>query len=624
MPVLSSDFSTNSLSGAVVVQGNLANINLGRINLFSLEGNKTFYVKLRSGSPTGPVVGITTPIVIPDRSSVISGTANVGVVSEISGNIVSYTVRTANVIGNVILNWQIPNSDNVNRLEFIANTGTVLISNNSGLFTVQIAADKSLIDETGERFQVQIKANSGIVYTDAVIIQDTSKTLTLNSVTSNVNVAIENNIVRFAVNTYNANGTVLYYSTIGSLTNQELNSSNVGSFTPIGISNTTYIDLKLANIIVEPRNFKLQIRTDSTTGNIIYTSSNVLAVLSPPNITVTGTYTAAAVDNFTSYGFTGPGTLTVVSARSSGVPVNYLVVAGGGGGGGININYTSQNAGGAGGVVTGSANLYTGNSFAAIIGAGGASGTQGPGLDSNFATMGGNTILSSSLFSSNIIAVGGGTGRYSVGFDNDAGKGGSGGGGHWPNASFPASENLAYGSPFIGSPNPAINAGAWGVAGPQGYPGGLGGGGGGAGGSSPGNLAVSPGPYSDGRGGIGISFNTSPVFGTPGPGPGRWFAGGGGNRVPVGNPPQNVQGGAGGGGPSWIPDPTGAGLGSNSGYSPRNYQGAGGNVNTGGGGGSGSTGIQPGFNTGGWGGTGGSGIVIIKIQTSGTDIPYTP
>jgi hypothetical protein len=94
--------------------------------------------------------------------------------------------------------------------------------------------------------------------------------------------------------------------------------------------------------------------------------------------------------------------------------------------------------------------------------------------------------------------------------------------------------------------------------------------------------------------------------------------------VPTGNPPENVQGGAGGGGPSWVRDPTGAGLGSNSGYSPRNYQGAGGNVNTGGGGGSGSTGLEPSVGQGGFGGTGGSGIVIIKIKTSGTDIPYTP
>jgi hypothetical protein len=56
------------------------------------------------------------------------------------------------------------------------------------------------------------------------------------------------------------------------------------------------------------------------------------------------------------------------------------------------------------------------------------------------------------------------------------------------------------------------------------------------------------------------------------------------------------------------------------------YAGARGNVNTGGGGGSGSAGGSPppAVDTGGWGGAGGSGIVIIKVYTGSSDIPYTP
>ena len=97
----------------------------------------------------------------------------------------------------------------------------------------------------------------------------------------------------------------------------------------------------------------------------------------------------------------------------------------------------------------------------------------------------------------------------------------------------------------------------------------------------------------EGPGGVGSPINTTffgptaPSYGTPGPAPGRYFAGGGGaHSTPGRGYPTNGTGGAGGGGAGGIP------------------AGVAGTINTGGGGGSGAP----------TGAAGGSGIVVIRYK----------
>jgi len=625
MTLLASNFTANNLGGTVTVSGGIANIFYGGINYTALEGTKTYYVKLRKTSNTGPILGVSSPILIPDRTSIISLAANVSSISELAPNIVTWTVVTANVNGTVVLPWEtLANTGTVDNSDFIANVGTVSITNNTGTFTTQIAADQSLVSEVGESFRVRLKgATTGaqvgnVIYSttvaNAVVIFDTSKTPTIVSAIPNVLVTSDYAIVSYTIITTNANATPIYYSTTGSLpVATELLGANTGSFTPTDDSNLSYLTVRFGNVTSEPRNFKLQFRTDGPTGNIRYTTANVFVFSAPIQLSATGTYLTLTAGDFTSVGFTGPGSATVVSAPTTGKALSYLVVGAGGGGGSVNYGFLSEQAGGGGGVLLGNLNVFVGNTFSTTIGAGGVAGQHGSAYTMPQAGAGSTSTLSSPSFTS-VAALGGGT--SSGGTTNYATGGGQGPG------------QNAFGSP-----------GTYGVAGPQGYPGGQmappgqntgGGGGGGAGGSG----GTYPNPITpsgaDGRGGVGIGFDTAPSFGTPGPNPlQRYFGGGGGQGTNAYNNPgssldtvnltghPSVLGGAGGGGPSaaWytVSDNSinASGRGQN------------GNVNTGGGGGGWAYGYPGGVNLGSPGGSGGAGIIILKYKTGNSAFIYS-
>lgn len=281
-----------------------------------------------------------------------------------------------------------------------------------------------------------------------------------------------------------------------------------------------------------------------------FLSNNNKATLGPQPLSATG---GTIIDDagFRIHVFTSPGSFVVSSLGSSDGTVEYLVVAGGGSGGTASVTGRYGGGGGAGGFRTATGFPITVTTYPITVGGGGA--PQG----------------SPSIFST-ITSAGGGrgadgpTGNPAVGI-----PGGSGGGG----------QNNVGGT---GNTPP--------VSPPQGNPGGntnvIGGsaGGGGAGAAGP------SGPAPADPGGIGSPVTWVPVsYGTPGPAPGRYFAGGGaaGATPSVGT----TSGGAGGGGPSVWPGTNNPGT-----------------TNTGGGGaggqGPGGTPVV--------GGTGGSGIVIIR------------
>lgn len=254
--------------------------------------------------------------------------------------------------------------------------------------------------------------------------------------------------------------------------------------------------------------------------------------------------------------FTSTGPLTVNTA----VPdVEYLVVAGGGGGGG---GYQGG-GGGAGGFRTGTGFPVT-TPLTITVGGGGAfvSPTQIP-------TNGNDSIFST------ITSTGGGRGGYEKSSPSylfgPANTGGSGGGGVHGGGVPGAAGNTPPTTPPQGNP------GGNGFT-PSPFAGGGGGGAGGAGGNSPGPVG--------GNGGVGSPITWLPAsYGTPGPAPGRYFAGGGAG---ITRPGSAGTAGAGGGGAAGAPGTPGT-------------------INTGGGGGASS---NPGGNS--TSGNGGSGIVIIR------------
>jgi len=338
-----------------------------------------------------------------------------------------------------------------------------------------------------------------------------------------------------------------------------------------GVANNSLIGTNRASITL--------VYVDSTKGWIYQDESNVADLQQALFISATGG-TVLTNGNFKTHVFTGDGCFVVSTlGNPAGGPsnVDYLVVAGGAGGGG-----TIGGGGGAGGYRTtfpspgcnaGSFPISS-TTYPITVGSGGSCATSG----------------SNSIFST-ITSTGGGAGSSGSGGT----PGGSGGGGGYAGGSG-GTGNTPPVSPSQG------NNGGTGQGGAEPSGNNVGGGGGGIA-ASGGN--ATPGNQTAGSGGIGSPISptffgpTSPSYGTPGPAPGRYFAGGGGggarNQQLGGGGVSAAAGGSGGGG---------AGA-------PGNANGTNGTANTGGGGGGAGFTIGAG---GGSGSLGGKGIVVIRYK----------
>jgi len=277
-----------------------------------------------------------------------------------------------------------------------------------------------------------------------------------------------------------------------------------------------------------------------------------------PFISATGG-TILTCGDYKTHVFTGPGTFEVTNAGkpTGSNSVEYLVVAGGGAGnvgaggaGGYRQNYPSP-------ATTGLP--VTLQSYPITVGAG--------------AIQCGSVCISASgnpsIFSTITSTAGGGGGHRNLG----GAPGGSGGG-----AGYYGPKSGGTGNTPPVSPSQGNNGGTSPAVQMSPFDGSGGGGASAIGGSQPGGAGGNGSPIADAFFGP-----TAPSYGTPGPAPGRWFAGGAGGATCAGG----GAGGAGGGGPA-VPSTGG----------PANS----GTTNTGGGGAR--------YN----GGNGGSGIVVIRYK----------
>jgi hypothetical protein len=308
-------------------------------------------------------------------------------------------------------------------------------------------------------------------------------------------------------------------------------------------------------------------------------------------ITATGG-TILTCGDFKTHVFTGPGTFTVCSVGNpaGSNSVEYVVVAAGGGGGGF-----AGGGGGAGGFRQNFPSPTTAGlpvsvqGYPITVGSGGAGSGTGPNIGPQQSNQ---TSGNPSIFST-ITSTGGG--KAATNNSNSptpvpggvgASPGGSGGGGS--RSTSPTNNGTGNSPPT--SPSQGNNGGL-GYEGPP-YAGGGGGGAGAVGENA---------PSSGGAGGVGSPIATtlfgptSPSYGTPGPAPGRYFAGGGGGGI--NGPGAGGAGGSGGGGAGSNTIPVAGGAGT---------------VNTGGGGGSGGNTSTSPCTSG--GGAGGSGIVLIRYK----------
>jgi hypothetical protein len=340
-----------------------------------------------------------------------------------------------------------------------------------------------------------------------------------------------------------------------------------------GVANNSLISTNRASVVL--------VYADVTRGWEFTTESNV-AELVVKFITATGG-TILTDGNFKTHVFTGDGCFAVSQLGNPlGGPsnVDYLVVAGGGSGGGGFPSGGNPGGGGAGGYRTtfpspgcnaGSFPISA-TTYPITVGGGGAA---APAAVSSPAGNSGNP----SIFSTITSTGGGGGGAPSGSPVGGNGKTGGSGGGAGYNAATGGAGNTPPTSPSQGNNGGASIPGGF-------YPYGAGGGGG-AGAVGSGHVPAGSGP-----GGVGSPIATTffgptaPSYGTPGPAPGRYFAGGGGGGSIS---PLSTAGGTGGAG--------GGGTGGT---------GTAATINTGGGGGGSSLADT--------GAAGGSGIVVIRYK----------
>lgn len=466
-----------------------------------------------------------------------------------------------------------------------------------------------------------------------------SRVSRVSNITANVSTLLPFKLVSFSIETINAaNGEVFYFST----NNQPavaFTTGNTGSFTVNG--NVGSVTLSLTTSAIDNNIFDLQVRRNSSSGAILRQGGNVLVDIPPPYLEATGG-TIINEGGYRLHVFTTSAdfTVTTLSGNVQRDTVDYLVVAGGGGSGAqhygnspIQPGWDSRRGsggGGAGGLLTGNMLISVSQTYNVVVGGGGAGGVRyqnsSPTTTNPLAVMigsPGSPGANSSIFG--LVSFGGGGGachKPSIALQpvNDQAlatvgePGGSGGG-------------AGAVSPDSASPtSPGVQSGGAGTPG-QGFPGGnhapprqvlLGAGGGGAGAAGGAVLVTgtySPGWFMGGSGGVGRAIPwVPPAYGTGGPTPGRWFAGGGAGGGTYRNPPftavwSPVSAGAGGGGRGrWNRHPLQAGPGP-----INNSVGEAGNVNTGGGAGGSGEYLQDGINSVTVpGGAGGSGIVIIR------------
>ena len=280
--VSSADFSNNSLTGAFNIVGvgqttGIATVTRTIATDLLTEGNETFNLVIRTNSTSGTVVATSSTVTVVDIVSSYAIGVSTETVNE--GGSVTFTINTLNVGYGTTLYYS--TSGTVSSDDFSNNslTGSFVVNNNTATVTRTIANDVNT--EGNETFNLVVRTTSS-----SGTVVATSSTITVldvvpeYSVTPSTNSVNEGSSVVFTVTTVGiANATVLYWttlSTLGSISASDFNDAAAsGSFTINNNTGTITRTLASDRFTEGPGQFKLQIRTASTSGTIVATSNEV-------------------------------------------------------------------------------------------------------------------------------------------------------------------------------------------------------------------------------------------------------------------------------------------------------------------------------------------------------------
>ena len=281
------DFSNNSLTGSFSIIGTGATTGVATVtrtiaNDVNTEGNETFTFVVRTTSSSGTVVATSSTITVVDLVPSYSVTPSTNSVNE--GGSVNFTINTLNVGAGATLYYSTGGSMEAADFSNNSLTGSFSIIGTgatTGVATVTRTITNDVNTEGNETFNLVVRTTSS-----SGTVVATSSTITVldvvpeYSVTPSTNSVNEGSSVVFTVTTVGiANATVLYWttlSTLGAISASDFNDAAAsGSFTINNNTGTITRTLASDRFTEGPGQFKLQIRTASTSGTIVATSNEV-------------------------------------------------------------------------------------------------------------------------------------------------------------------------------------------------------------------------------------------------------------------------------------------------------------------------------------------------------------
>ena len=282
------DFGDGSLTGSFNIVGTGSTTGVATITRsiaadIVAENQETFRLQIREGSTSGTVVATSPLVTVNNVTSYYTIAPSAASVSE--GSSVSFTVNTASVNTSQPLYYSTGGSASAADFTNNSLTGSFsLVSTGSttGIGTIVRAIATDFNAESGENFNIAVRTGSisgSIVATSSnVIIGDVTPTINITESATSVD---EGGSVTFTISGSNIPDGNYYYTIYeeeGTIASTDFNPANLnGSFSVS--NNSGSITITIAEDITSegPDRFRIQIRRDSVSGNIIATS-NAIAV----------------------------------------------------------------------------------------------------------------------------------------------------------------------------------------------------------------------------------------------------------------------------------------------------------------------------------------------------------
>lgn len=270
----SSDFSSGLTAGSFSLTNNTGSFSITLLLDGSSETNDVFYVAIRTGSISGPIVLSSGNITI--NNPTFSITPNTSSFNE--GSSVTFNVATTNITNGTLLYYSL--SGSVIASDFTSNSlvGSVPINNNAGSFSLTGVSDATTEGNESFSASLRIGSSSGTIVatSSSVTLNDTSQSPAA-TITASANPINEGQTFTATVNTTNFPSGTLYWTlemTTGTLAGTDFSATS-GSFTVSSSTGSFSFNVLSDGYTEGTETITLKVRLNSISGTVIGTLTNV-------------------------------------------------------------------------------------------------------------------------------------------------------------------------------------------------------------------------------------------------------------------------------------------------------------------------------------------------------------